>query len=152
VAVAANLSAVALGTETDGSIVCPAAANSIVGLKPTVGLTSRAGVIPISHTQDSRRAGARSPMRQPSSGRWSARIPAIRHRGERGAAGRRLRLFLDPDGLRARIGIPRDVFFGGTRTATPSPNRPSTLRAAGATIIDPPTSRRPPFWSGRQLR
>jgi amidase len=53
VAVAANLCAVAVGTETDGSIVCPASANGIVGVKPTVGLVSRSGVIPISHTQDS---------------------------------------------------------------------------------------------------
>ena len=51
-AVSANLCAAGLGTETDGSIVCPANANGVVGIKPTVGLTSRAGVIPISHTQD----------------------------------------------------------------------------------------------------
>ncbi|MEX0636726.1 MAG: amidase family protein, partial [Ferruginibacter sp.] len=52
VAVAANLCTVAIGTETDGSIVCPAAVAGIVGLKPTVGLWSRSGIIPISHTQD----------------------------------------------------------------------------------------------------
>lgn len=52
VAVAANLCAVAVGTETDGSITCPAAVNGIVGLKPTVGLVSRSGIIPISATQD----------------------------------------------------------------------------------------------------
>jgi amidase len=51
-AVAANLCAVAVGTETDGSIVSPAAQNGIVGIKPTVGLVSRRGIIPISHTQD----------------------------------------------------------------------------------------------------
>ena len=51
-AASANLSAVSLGTETDGSIVCPANVNGVVGLKPTVGLTSRAGVVPISHMQD----------------------------------------------------------------------------------------------------
>jgi amidase len=51
-AVSANLCAVALATETDGSIVCPAHANGIVGIKPTLGITSRAGVVPISHTQD----------------------------------------------------------------------------------------------------
>ena len=51
-AVSANLCAVALGTETDGSIVCPASLSGVVGIKPTVGLTSRAGVVPISHTQD----------------------------------------------------------------------------------------------------
>nr|XP_019709151.1 LOW QUALITY PROTEIN: probable amidase At4g34880 [Elaeis guineensis] len=49
---AANMAAVTLGTETDGSIICPAAWNSVVGIKPTVGLTSRAGVIPISPRQD----------------------------------------------------------------------------------------------------
>ena len=53
VAVSANLCAAAIGTETDGSIVCPASINGIVGIKPTVGLISRSGIIPISHTQDS---------------------------------------------------------------------------------------------------
>jgi amidase len=52
VAVAANLCAVAVGTETDGSIACPASMNGVVGIKPTVGLVSRSGIIPISKTQD----------------------------------------------------------------------------------------------------
>ena len=52
ISVAANMAAVTLGTETDGSILCPSSSNSIVGLKPTVGLTSRAGVVPISPRQD----------------------------------------------------------------------------------------------------
>src|SRR5579875_1483446 len=52
VAVSANLCLAALGTETDGSIVCPSSANGIVGIKPTVGLVSRRGIIPISHNQD----------------------------------------------------------------------------------------------------
>src|SRR5437868_9189563 len=51
-AASANFATVSLGTETDGSVVCPANANGVVGIKPTVGLTSRAGVVPISHTQD----------------------------------------------------------------------------------------------------
>src|SRR5205809_2198114 len=51
-AASANFATVSLGTETDGSIVCPANANGVVGIKPTVGLTSRADVVPISHTQD----------------------------------------------------------------------------------------------------
>src|SRR5215472_3110241 len=51
-AASANFSAVSIGTETDGSIVCPANANGVVGIKPTIGLVSRAGVVPISHTQD----------------------------------------------------------------------------------------------------
>ncbi len=52
VAVAANLCAVAVGTETDGSIICPSHTNGIVGIKPTLGLVSRAGIIPIAHSQD----------------------------------------------------------------------------------------------------
>ncbi len=52
VAAAANLSAVAVGTETDGSVVCPASINGIVGIKPTLGLVSRSGIIPIAHSQD----------------------------------------------------------------------------------------------------
>jgi amidase len=52
VAVAANLAPLAVGTETDGSIVCPAGVNGIVGIKPTVGLVSRSGVVPIAHSQD----------------------------------------------------------------------------------------------------
>lgn len=52
VAVAANLTTLAIGTETDGSVVCPAGANGIVGIKPTVGLVSRSGIIPIAHSQD----------------------------------------------------------------------------------------------------
>jgi amidase len=51
-ATSANFATVSFGTETDGSIVCPANANGVVGIKPTVGLTSRAGVVPIAHTQD----------------------------------------------------------------------------------------------------
>ena len=51
-AIAANLAAVGVGTETDGSIICPSSTNGLVGIKPTVGLASRAGIVPISHTQD----------------------------------------------------------------------------------------------------
>ena len=51
--VSANLCAISIGTETDGSIVCPSSANGTAGIKPTVGLVSRSGIIPISHTQDS---------------------------------------------------------------------------------------------------
>lgn len=52
ISVAANMAAVSLGTETDGSILCPSGSNSVVGIKPTVGLTSRDGVIPVSPRQD----------------------------------------------------------------------------------------------------
>src|SRR5207244_5835691 len=51
-AAGANFAAISVGTETDGSIVCPANVSAVVGIKPTVGLASRAGIVPISHTQD----------------------------------------------------------------------------------------------------
>ena len=60
VAVAANLTAVAVGTETDGSVVCPSGINGIVGIKPTLGLVSRTGIIPIAHSQDTAGPMARS--------------------------------------------------------------------------------------------
>jgi Asp-tRNA(Asn)/Glu-tRNA(Gln) amidotransferase A subunit family amidase len=72
-AVAANLCAAAVGTETDGSIICPAQTNGIVGIKPTVGLISRTGVIPIAHSQDTAGPMARTvAMRQSCSGLWRA--------------------------------------------------------------------------------
>lgn len=52
ISVAANMAAVSLGTDTSGSILCPSSLNSVVGIRPTVGLTSRAGVVPISQRQD----------------------------------------------------------------------------------------------------
>src|SRR5262249_56364848 len=51
-AIAANLAAIGVGTETDGSVVCPSNANSLVGIKPTLGLICRAGIVPIAHSQD----------------------------------------------------------------------------------------------------
>ncbi|MEM8816096.1 MAG: amidase [Pseudomonadota bacterium] len=60
VAVAANLTSVAVGTETDGSILCPSGVNGIVGIKPTLGLISRSGIIPIAHSQDTAGPMARS--------------------------------------------------------------------------------------------
>ncbi|HEX6641552.1 MAG TPA: amidase family protein, partial [Thermoanaerobaculia bacterium] len=60
VAVAANFAAVGIGTETDGSVVCPSSSNGLVGLKPTVGLVSRSGIIPISHSQDTAGPTART--------------------------------------------------------------------------------------------
>jgi len=60
VAVAANLAVLAVGTETDGSVVCPAGINGIVGIKPTLGLVSRSGIIPLAHSQDTAGPMARS--------------------------------------------------------------------------------------------
>ena len=114
-AIAANLAAAALGTETDGSIVCPASVCGLVGIKPTVGLTSRAGVVPISHTQDTI-----GPMtRTVADG--AAVLGALtgtdpRDRQTAASNGRfhnDYTQFLDADGLRgARIGVARAGFWG----------------------------------------
>ncbi|MDP8923417.1 MAG: amidase [Chloroflexota bacterium] len=141
VAAAASLCAAAIGTETNGSIVSPAAANGVVGLKPTVGLTSRAGVIPISHTQDTV-----GPL-----GRTVADVAAVlgaivgpdpRDPATSESAGRAhadYLQFLDPDGLAgARIGVPRTCYFGYSEHADAIVDRAIELmRAAGATIVDP---------------
>jgi amidase len=138
VAAAANLCAVAIGTETDGSIVCPSGRNAVFGLKPTVGLVSQAGIIPISHSQDTAGPMGRSVTDA------AIVLTAIRSPfGE--AAGRRLprdyRSALRPGALRgARIGIDRRHFSG--EHADDGLNRVAerafeTLAALGATLIDP---------------
>ena len=138
VATAANLCAVAIGTETDGSIVCPSAWNAIVGLKPTVGLVSQAGVIPISHSQDTVGPMTRTvtdaailldALRSPFGDVAGHRLP----RDYRGA--------LRPGALRgARIGVDRRQFSGDS--ADEGLNRAAerafeTLAALGATLVDP---------------
>jgi len=139
--VAANLVAVALGTETDGSIICPSGVNGVVGIKPTVGLTSRAGVIPISATQDT--VG--------SFGRTVADAAAVlgalvgvdpRDAATQASAGQSrpdYTQFLDPNGLRgARIGVPRDEYFGYSPKADAVANQAiDVLRDRGAVVIDP---------------
>ncbi len=141
-AVAANLSAVALGTETDGSILSPANNNGVVGLKPTVGLTSRAGVIPISHTQDTVGVHARTvadaatvlgaltgvdprdPATQRSEGRYFTDYTQ----------------FLDPNGLAGtRLGVTRNMYFTGYSVKTDEvfESALQDMAAAGATIVDP---------------
>ena len=109
-ATAANLATVSLGTETDGSILCPASSNGVVGIKPTVGLTSRAGVIPISHNQDTVGPFARSVA---DAAALLGALTGIDPRdsathGSEGKFHTDYTQFLDPNGLRgARIGIAR---------------------------------------------
>ena len=139
-AIAANLAAVGIGTETNGSIVCPSNANSLVGLKPTVGLVSRAGIIPIAHTQDTAGPMARSVADAAlvlgviagSDARDEATVGADRHAADYGAA-------LDPDALRgARIGIPRRRFFGYSAEADRLAEAAiARMRALGAVVVDP---------------
>ncbi|MGH2614170.1 MAG: amidase [Thermomicrobiales bacterium] len=139
-AVAANLAVAALGTETDGSILSPAAANGIVGLKPTVGLTSRSGVIPIAHSQDTvgpmTRTVADAAVVLEAIAGFDPHDPATAGASERPP---RYTTFLDPDGLRgARIGIPREVYWGYSPPADAVAEAAiAVMRELGAEIVDP---------------
>jgi amidase len=141
VAVSANLCAVAVGTETDGSIVCPASSNGVVGLKPTVGLVSGVGIIPISHTQDTAgplcrsvadAAALLSGMAGPDPRGAATGLPA-------GPVHKDYTKFLDPAGLRgARIGVARAKFFGyDDATDRAAESALDVLRHEGAVLIDP---------------
>jgi amidase len=140
-AVAANLCAAAIGTETDGSIVCPSTANGIVGIKPTVGLVSRAGIIPIAHSQDTAGPMARTVrdaaiMLNVLTG-IDARDAATSTSRGRGVAD--YTTYLDPNGLRgARIGVARADFFGGSPPADKLvEDAIAAMKANGAVIVDP---------------
>jgi amidase len=141
-AVSANFSAVSLGTETDGSIVCPSSLCGIVGIKPTVGLTSRAGVVPISHTQDTVGPHARTVADAATVlGALvgvDSRDPATSK--SEGKFHRDYTQFLDPDGLRgARIGVVRNTGFFGYSEETDAIAAAAieAMGNAGATIVDP---------------
>ncbi len=150
-AVAANLVAVAIGTETDGSIVAPASLCGVVGLKPTVGATSRRGVIPIAHSQDTVGPLARTVE---DAARVLVAIagpdpedPATAAQAGLGEALGTALGTLDRDGLRgARIGVAREGgFFGYSRSADAIAEEAiRALRSAGAEVVDPadlPTAR-----------
>src|SRR5579884_2461279 len=140
VAVAASLAAASLGTETDGSILCPSSINGIVGIKPTVGLTSRAGVVPIAHSQDTvgpmARTVADAALLLGAITGVDERDPATRE--SQGKFYRDYTRFLDKDGLRgARIGIARKQYFGySAKSDAIAEAAIERLREAGAIIID----------------
>ncbi len=138
--VAANLAAAAIGTETDGSIVCPSSANGIVGIKPTVGLVSRAGIIPISHSQDT--AGPMTRTVADAAILLSAltgidpRDPQTRT--SRGKAHADYTRFLDAAGLRgARIGVARKSFGFNPEVDKLMEEAIAAMKNAGAIIVDP---------------
>lgn len=141
VAVAAGLVPFSIGTETDGSIVCPASANGIVGIKPTVGLVSRAGVVPISPTQDTVGPFARTvtdaALVLGALVGLDPRDPATRASGGKFPAS--YLSCLDPDGLKgARIGVARNLGFGeSSKTDQVIERAIAALRGAGAEVIDP---------------
>ncbi len=138
-AVAAGLAAAAIGTETDGSIICPASMNGLVGIKPTLGLVSRSGIVPISHSQDTAGPMARSvadaavllSVIAGSDPRDPATAEADRYATD-------YTRFLDPAGLKGkRIGVVRQL--GG---AEPNADRVldqaiALMKAQGAVIVDP---------------
>jgi amidase len=140
-AAAANFCAVAVGTETDGSIVSPAAAASLVGLKPTVGLVSRSGIIPISHSQDTAGPMTRTVADAAALLSVLAGIdPAdAATAASQGKAHADYTKFLDPQGLKgARIGVPRERFFGyHAPTDALVEKAIELMKAQGATLIDP---------------
>lgn len=140
VAVAANLCPAAIGTETDGSIICPSHANGIVGLEPTIGLVSRSGIIPIAHSQDTAGPMARTvrdvaillgglvgvdprdPATQASQGKFYTDYTQ----------------FLDPDGLRgARIGVARNFFGFSEKVDRVMEACIQVIKDLGAEIVDP---------------
>ena len=139
VAVSAGLTPLAIGTETNGSIVCPSSVNGIVGIKPSVGLVSRAGIIPISHTQDTAGPMARSVADAAELlGVLTGADP--RDSATRSSAGRALGSYtesLDADALRgARIGLLREYWGRDSRMDQILGDAESAMRECGAELID----------------
>ena len=140
VAVSANLCAAAVGTETDGSIVCPSSVNGIVGIKPTVGLVSRSGIIPISHRQDT--AG---PMTRTVSDAAIVlgALTGIDKRDEvtkqsEGKAYQDYTRFLDPQGMKGvRVGVARGLFGFHDQVDKLIEDAIKVIKDLGATVVDP---------------
>jgi amidase len=139
-AVSANLCAFAIGTETDGSIVSPASHCGIVGLKPTLGLISRAGIVPIAHSQDT--AGPMTRTVADAAAVLGALVGMdprdVASEMGAGKGHRDYTQFLDRDGLRgARIGVARKNFSANTRANKVLNEAIEAMKQAGAEIIDP---------------
>ena len=139
-AVAANLAAAAVGTETDGSIICPSQTNGIVGIKPTLGLLSRSGIIPIAHSQDTAGPMARTVtdaaiLLQAMTG-VDGQDPATRGSKKRG--GNNFLKQLHRDALRdARIGVARNMAGTNPRVLRIFEHCIEVLKHLGAVVIDP---------------
>ena len=141
VAVSANLAAAAVGTETNGSIICPALTNGVVGIKPTLGLISRSGIIPIAHTQDT--AGPMARTVADAAILLGAMVghdkqDTITADAEKKGA-KDYTKFLDPDGLKgARLGLVLQFLPRQNTEQVKAYYQPfvDQLRAAGATLID----------------
>jgi len=139
-AASANFCTVAVGTETDGSVVCPSSANGIVGIKPTVGLISRRGIIPIAHSQDTSGPMARSV-------RDAAILLGVLAGSDPGDAATAdadakkqtdYTQFLDASGLKGmRIGVARKYFGFSDAVDKVIGEAISAMKSSGATIVDP---------------
>ncbi|HJP91453.1 MAG TPA: amidase [Pyrinomonadaceae bacterium] len=140
VAVAANLCAAAIGTETDGSVVCPSSANSLVGIKPTIGLVSRAGIIPIAHSQDTAGPMARTVR---DAAILLTTLTGIDPRDEATKASQGKSVadytqFLDKDGLKGvRLGVARKHFGFNERVDKLMTDLLAEIKSAGAVLVDP---------------
>lgn len=138
-AVAANLCAAALGTETDGSVICPSSINGIVGLKPTIGLLSRSGIVPISHTQDTAGPMARNvediAILLSALAGSDPNDPYTINKKHIGIQD--YTVFLKADGLsNARIGVARDFFGFHDKVDDVMEEALKALEAGGATLVD----------------
>ena len=138
--VSANFCAAAIGTETDGSIVCPSSSNGLVGIKPTVGLTSRTGIIPISHSQDG--AGPMCRTVRDAATILGA-ITGIDEEDRATAESREKSYtdytqFLKADGLKgARIGVVRQRFGFHEGVDKVMESALDALKKEGAILVDP---------------
>ena len=138
--IAASMAAAAVGTETDGSIVCPSSANSLVGIKPTLGLVSRAGIIPIAHSQDTAGPMARTVT---DAALMLGALTGIDSRDpvtaeSRGKSFTDYTKFLDANGLRgARIGVARKFFGFSEKVDQLMQASIEEMKRQGAVIVDP---------------
>ncbi|HEX3684868.1 MAG TPA: amidase [Bryobacteraceae bacterium] len=139
-AISANLCALAVGSETDGSVVCPSSMCGIVGIKPTLGLISRAGIVPIAHSQDTAGPMART-VRDAALLLGAMTGVDSRDNSTHASAGKSntdYTQFLDANGLRgARFGIARQYFNIGPAVTAVMEECIGLLRSAGAEIVDP---------------
>jgi amidase len=138
--ISANLAAAGIGTETDGSIVCPSSSNGLAGIKPTVGLISRAGIIPISHSQDG--AGPMCRTVRDAAILLGALTGADPDDSATAAGAGKSQTdyakFCDPNGLKgARIGVARKYFGFNDAVDALMEQSLDVMRKQGATIVDP---------------
>lgn len=139
-ATAANLCAAAIGSETDGSVVCPSSANGLVGIKPTLGLISRAGIIPIAHSQDTAGPMARTvtdaAILLGALTGVDPRDPATKTSA--GKAHSDYTKFLDPNGLKgARIGVVRKSFGFNETVDSFIEDLIREMKSRGVVFVDP---------------